>query len=127
MLIKQHITVAQAKELPEAVQQQLAEWLKYNVGDGDLVHVFIPQEELGEYDGEFLGTWDQEFEFDYPDERTGKLKNHEGTIIPLMDIGQMLQFLADRDAMPITLPFSPAELCDELWSQCKDELERIEN
>ncbi len=124
MQIKQRITVDQAKELSESAQRQLAEWLEHNVGDGDPVHVFIPQEEYGQYDGEFLGMWDQEFEFDYPDERIGKLKNHEGTIIPLMDIGQMLQFLADLDVMPVTLPFSPVELCDELWSQCKEELEQ---
>ncbi len=127
MLIKQRITVEQAKELSESAQRQLAEWLTYTVGDGDLVHVFIPQEEHGPYDGEFLGTWDQEFEFDYPDERIGKLKNHEGTSIPLMDIGQMLQFLVDRELLTTDLPFSPVELCDELWSQCKEELERIEN
>ncbi len=127
MQIKQHITIDQVKELSEASQQQLAEWLEYAVGDGDPVHVFIPQEEQGAYDGEFLGAWDQEFDFDYPDERVGKLKNHEGTIIPLMDIGQLLQFLEDRFILPLTLPFSPLVLCDELWSQCKEELERIDN
>lgn len=120
--MKQHITKEQVMELSDAAQQRLAAWFDASMPNDDcLARVFIPEEKDGEFGGEFSGEWDSEHEFTFPEEYIGKLKNHQGAILPLLDIGQMIELLNENDLVfKIT---TDTTTCDHLWRLVKYLLE----
>lgn len=126
--MKQWIAKEQVMELSPAAQQRLEAWLRESIEyDDDPVRVYIPQEDSvlnGEEDaktsGVFSGHWDEEFEFNMPfDEEymepgcTCKLLSHRGTILPLLDIGQMMEIISENDLL-ISVQVSDGT-CDYLW------------
>lgn len=116
--MKKHITPDQLETLSPKAQQRLEDWFDNTYEyDDDLIHVFIPQEKTENHDGTFKGQWDSEPEFIYPQKYVGKIKNHRGTILPLMDITLMWQFLEDHHVL------HPQQSCDELWEVVKAVLE----
>lgn len=91
--MKQSITLEQVQEL--SAEEQLALyswWLSTIEHDDDVAHVYIVEE-----DREYIGEWDREYSFDYPEEYMGKLKNHRGTILPLLSIAELIAFLDRYD------------------------------
>lgn len=96
--MEQRITIEQLNELSPQAQQRLHAWFDgtYEYGD-DLIDVYIPEEKDGEYGGHFTGQWDSEKEFIFPEEYIGKIQNHRGTILPLLTVGQMIEFLDEHD------------------------------
>jgi hypothetical protein len=121
--VKQNIDVTQVKTLSPVAREHLDEWFaeSWIEWDDDFAYVYIPEEETGDNDGRFRGLWGSEQEFTFPQEYVGKISNYEGTILPLMDITQMLQFLEDHDQAYKPVPI--AELCDNLWEQVRAILE----
>jgi hypothetical protein len=134
------ITIDQVKELSPATRLILAEWFERQIThDDDLVDVFIPEEEAGQNGGHYSGFWDTESDFDFPEPYNGKLKNHRGTILPLLTIGQMIALLDDNDNdnlafrlhLLLHVPNRPREkwsfdtgaLAHTLWEGCKEVLE----
>lgn len=121
--MKHHITIEQLETLSPAAQERLATWFdEHTANDDDLVRVYIPQERDGEYGGEFADQWDREYEFVYPEEYIGRLKHHLGTILPLLDIGQMIEIITESD-VAMTVGVS-GNTCDELWNVVKTLLEK---
>jgi len=116
--VKQNIDVEQLEALSEAAAERLAEWF-YNqpIYDDTYVQVYIPEEKDGEYGGVFEGEFDREFEFEYPDPYIGKLKKHEGTILPLFSIGDMLNFLEVQGLFEAIM--ISTDMCDVLWERVK--------
>jgi hypothetical protein len=86
-----------------------------------LARVYIPEERDAESGGEFVGLWDSEHEFDYPEEYAGKLKKHRGTILPLLDIGQMMEIMVEHNVHS-DIPANDGT-CDYLWSVVKPLIE----
>jgi hypothetical protein len=117
--MKQTIDVEQLEALSEESKKRLAEWL-YNqpMSDDTYVQVYIPEEKNGEYSGIFEGEiGGNEFEFIYPDPWIGDINHHEGTVLPLFSIGDMLNFLEVQGRFePIMIS---SDLCDDLWERVK--------
>jgi hypothetical protein len=123
--MKQWITKEQVMELSPAAQQRLAKWFDESMQyDDDLARVFIPEEASGEYGGLFSGRWGDEYEFTYPEDYDGKLKNHQGTILPLLDIGQMMEIISENDLQISVQVIDGAGVCDYLWKVVKALMER---
>jgi hypothetical protein len=123
--MKQHITIEQLNQLSPAAQRRLVAWFDSQTDgyqDDTLVHVYIPEEQTGEYQGEFFGHWDQEYEFEYPHPYIGKLKNHRGVMLPLLTIGQMLEMIVESDLV-ITVTVNK-NVCDELWNRVQRILDK---
>lgn len=120
--MKQWISKEQVMELSPAAQQRLAAWFDESMPNDDcLARVFIPEEKDGQFGGVFTGEWGGEYPFDYPEAYGGRLKNHQGTILPLLDIGQMIELLNEND-----LVFNiniDTTTCDHLWRLVKYLLE----
>jgi hypothetical protein len=142
--MRQYITATQVQELSEPAWQVLAEWFEgreEQYGD-DVVHVYIPEEKDGQLKGEFHDLWGSEHEFEYPEEYVGKLCNHKGTIIPLLSIGELIEFLDkhNNDDLAYRMrlithaggtrfnqwSFETEELLPTLWKGVKAILERGE-
>lgn len=125
--MKQHITIEQLNELSEKGKVRLREWwFPNNVREHDLYW-------FGEdYEVETIGCCEDEVSV--------------GKELPLLSIGQMIEFLFDNDFGPyitsndnafywIVEPvkkidywkkqeYSNTELCDALWEAVKDILEK---
>lgn len=143
--MEQHITIEQLETLSPQAQERLQAWFKDTYEyDDDLINVYIPQEKNGESEGHFTGQWDSEEEFDYPEEYIGKIKNHRGTILPLLTVGQMVSFLDehDNDALAFRLhllihegttatrnrwSFDTGALLSSLWEGVKTVLIELEH
>lgn len=125
--MKQNIDVEQLEALSEEATEKLAEWF-YNqpLSDDTYVQVYIPEEKDGEYGGVFEGEiGGNEFEFDYPEPRICDINHHEGTVLPLLSIGDMLQFLEGQGQLKdITVS---SDICDALWEKVKAFFEDREN
>jgi hypothetical protein len=124
--MKKWITPEQVMELSPAGQAWLARWHDdHTEFDDDLVRVFIPEEKAGEFGGVFTGFWDRECEFIYPERYNGKLKHHQGTILPLLDIGQMIEILAEEFGAfsRSCIPDDSTPVCEALWIHLKQVLE----
>ncbi len=146
--MKQYITPEQVSALTPDAQHALIDWFRDTIEwDDDQVQVYIPEEQSADTDGVFAGNWDRECYFDYPEPYIGKLKNHEGTILPLLNIGQLIAFLDERIHQQSVHGYwqmhctgggatwrvihSPTmgsgngfpELCDALWEAVKAHLE----
>lgn len=117
--MKQDIDVEQLEALSEEAKKRLAEWF-YNqpISDDTYVQVYIPEEKGGEYDGVFEGEiGGREMEFVYPEPQICDINHHEGTVLPLFSIGDMLNFLEVQGLFePIMIS---ANLCDVLWERVK--------
>jgi hypothetical protein len=138
--MKQHITPEQLLELPPEAQSVIREWYFDTVikFDDTIVHVCIPEEGNSTY----VGRWDHEYHFDYPEEYVGKLKNHQGTMIPLLTIGELIWFIDERRCYAqistgwdvATRHLDPemelfaargTELIDTLWKVVKSTLQMV--
>jgi hypothetical protein len=152
--MKQWITKEQVMELSDAAQQRLAAWLVDSITyDDDLVRVYIAEEDgiltLGggnkdiDSSGVFCGHWNEEFNFNAPfdiDEYMDpgyrcKISSHRGTVLPLLDIGQMMEIIHDSQfSLSIALKTSQVTLtleiaddvCDQFWHITKMLLEHEE-
>jgi hypothetical protein len=92
--MKYYITPEQIMALTPEAQRVLTDWFMDTIEwDDDQVRVYIPEERTADTDGVFEGDWDQECYFNYPEPSIGKLKNHEGTVLPLLDIGHLIELL----------------------------------
>jgi hypothetical protein len=90
--MKQHISKEQCMELTKQQAVVLLDWyldaFEY-LYDNTVVHEYLPDEDMmhhGDFDGE------REYE---KANYVGKIKNYEGDIRPVLNIGQMIQFLGD--------------------------------
>lgn len=112
-LTKLKITVEQLKSLTPQQQRALSDWFTSILDyEDDLVEVYIPEEEgFDSHGAVYKGTWDSEFEFHYPDNYIGSLNHHEGTILPLLTIDQMVDMLYGESFNPAL--FIPA--FNALW------------
>ena len=142
--MQQYITVDQLKTLSPLARIRLEDWFADTYEwDDDPVYVYIPEEERDEHDGMFKGQWDSERSFIYPEEYSGKIKNHQGTVLPILDITQMVQFLNERDNDDLAFrlhllihegkretgnkwSFDADALCTSLWEGVKTILQREE-
>lgn len=100
--MKQRLTKEDVQVLSSEAQARLiALWEAssfYPIRDDTQVAVYIPEEEGNEdYGPVYTGNWDKECEFTYPGGYIGKLKNHRGTIIPLLTVGEMIELLSKQD------------------------------
>lgn len=135
--MKQHITDKQVSALSTPALAHLQAWWQSGIEhDDDVVSVYIAEEQSS-----YVGRWDQEYPFDYPFEYIGKLKNHEGTMLPLLMVGDLTrlidecinvnQWVIERDKMSDlwgvrarSLAFSgQPELVDALWEAARILLE----
>ena len=109
--MKIRITPEQLLELSDTGRQRLSHWWDstHEDDDRDTFLVFIPEEVNGEFRGVFEKAWDDDCEFIYPDEYIGKLNRHQGTVLPLMDVTLLWQFLEDHNLA------HPQQTVDELW------------
>jgi hypothetical protein len=145
MMMKQHITPEQIISLIPEAQEVLSGWFKDTIKwDDNHVRVYIPEERTAADNGVFEGNWDREYEFFYPELYIGKLKNHEGTILPLLDVSQLIELLdiciqaeelsgpwqmfrssdsAQWRVMTATATCHSSELCDALWEATRKLLE----
>lgn len=125
--MKQNIDVKQLEALSEEAIERLEEWF-YNqpLSDDTYVRVYIPEEKDGECGGIFEGEiGGNEFEFDYPEPRICDINHHEGTVLPLLSIGDMLDFLEVQGLFePIMIS---TDLCDVLWEKVKAFFENKED
>lgn len=138
-------------ELSDAAQQRLAAWLVDSITyDDDLVRVYIAEEDgiltLGggnkdiDSSGVFCGHWNEEFDFNMPFEDedfepgyTCKISSHRGTVLPLLDIGQMMEIMHESNfslsialkTSQVTLTLAIADdVCDQFWHATKMLLEQ---
>lgn len=145
--MKQSITVEQLEELSPAARHELNIRFRDSIEyDDTLVDVYIPSEKHGPSKGVFQGLWGNEVQsdgtqmcFEYPEKYIGKIKNHQGLVLPLMNVGQLIQFLHERDSRmlymityslyqctkesPLEPRFMAEQLVDILWEACKVLLE----
>lgn len=140
--MQQYITVDDLKALSPQAQQRLEAWFVESLEwDDDPVYVYIPQEAINGHDGIFKGEWATECEFQYPQDYRGKISSHEGTVLPIMDIQQMLQFLDANDNEDLAFrlyrlidepsvnishkwTLNSALFCQSLWEGVKSLLEK---
>lgn len=121
LTMKTHITPAQLNELSEGAQIVLEKWYRRIQPrlTRECVHVYVPAEDQGgpgEQGGIFEGYWDDEQDFA---EYTGKLKNYQDTVLPLMDVTLLWLFL---DFMVVP---HPQQTVDELWTAAAAILEEL--
>ena len=108
--MKQYITVEQLDELSEEGKEQLRKWWKPKQWDRKVSN---------DFDGPFLVRRDMETRAE-----VGYETKHW---LPLLSIGQMIEFLDDHEAL-ITIVTNPSRgnkdrLCDNLWENVKEVLE----
>ena len=135
--MKQRLTPEQLQEIPASSLLRLQEWWRCGIEyDDTVVAVHIVEEQ-----STYVGRWDQEYAFNYPEEYTGKLKNHRGTMLPRLSIGELLQFIdehmrvgwwhlireEDHRSWQVMAKFNSFEvhtvLIDTLWAVVKDVLD----
>jgi hypothetical protein len=88
--MKRRITIEQLNELSDDQKQRLRDWCESKISyDDDIVDVWLPYNNI-----HHIGWWDYETEFE-KSEYIGKIKNYEGEMWFLVDIGQMIELLED--------------------------------
>lgn len=122
--MKQHISPEQLNELSENGTEKLRKWWKPDRGDW----VYC---EINEHEADIYGEPEEDFSCSIDaimHDSQGK-KNH----LPLLSIGQMIEFLSDYGAVNIRYvgknwkvvhwkTYELSELCDALWKAVKEVL-----
>lgn len=109
--MKARIEPSQLLALSEQAQSRLADWFaSFEEPDRDMYLAFIPEEMPGEFDGLFEGARDDEHEFTHPQHYIGKLHRHQGTVLPVMDVTMLWQYLDEHGQL------HPQQTVDELWA-----------
>jgi hypothetical protein len=117
--MKQHITVEQLEQLTQKGTKRLNTWWKPE--RGDVVHIWDDNiDGYIEYDGKKAGYM--------VNARTVVGYQKKEDLLPLLSIGQMIEFLIEDhpngfEDFLFTREFH-GNLCDQLWSACKEVLER---
>lgn len=128
--MKQHITPQDLDQLTPAGKEKLRAWWKPNVGDFYIDRVYVPHKDVGE----FLVVEEGEGYHNEIDELLAEKEIEPDETLPLLSIGQMIQYLKDTNniwSSPYDGGFlcyseefgwsvdcgdSKKELCDALWS-----------
>lgn len=126
--MKQYITKEQALEIDN---QELLDWYTGRIKYGDdIVHFYLPSEDIIHY-----GMWDERIEINSGE---CKVKNYEGDMRPMLNIGDMIHFLGDdlsgmdkeekwwvftkeKDGK---YEYDEKELADALWEAVKHKLKQ---
>jgi len=126
--IKQHVVPDQVRHLEGDALVYLIEWYWGRIEyDDDVVAFWIPG--YGDADEVYRGPYDTELELPGAEEDEyffAPIRSYEGKIVPLLSIGEMVEFLHDN--CPYRLAridlARAASLCDDLWQQVNAELMR---
>lgn len=138
--MKQHISNKQLNELSKKGKEKLVEWYLNRIEfDDDIVHLWLPEEKM-----EHHGYWDEEREFEKAG-YLGKIRSYGGEMLPLLSLGQMIEFLDERERYSFAKQNMSShflyywtvrkttekqhisrrkELCDALWQAVKLILEK---
>jgi hypothetical protein len=132
--MRQRITKDQLLSLSEDQRKKLREWWKPEVGD-HYIH----------WNDEFPDAFDENYVGDYLEKEAGYAyydseRYPEEHACPLLSIGQMIEFLDERERLGIYgelllngqmvrvrsrwLEYPPGQLCDTLWQAVKEILEK---
>lgn len=117
--MKQHITKQQIFELSNKGRERLLERVKPDSFD------LIMKECKGAQDGYSITTWVDSLYKDWK-EKMDDTDIHEKKIYPLLSIGQMMEYLADKGIKELVFAFNilqAGEPADALWQAVKDDLE----
>jgi len=133
--MKQHLTVDQLAELSLGGQNKLHLWFIENQQVGEIYKLFHPTDLDNEKPSVSMMSGDIENcptiilnenndpELTYP-------QHEEWECLPLLSIGQMIEFLAKGDRsfyLPDCAPegeIDPETWCNNLWREVKEELEK---